>query len=736
MTAVAGDGLVASSGQLELNVPDMATEMTGDVADTDEFAISDGGTMKKVDDGSNIADDSIDSEHIALGALDSEHYASGSIEGGHIGNDQIDSQHYAAGSIDNEHLAADAVDGTKLADDAVDSEHIALGALDSEHYASGSIESGHLAGSVANAKLANDSVTVTAGDGLKGGGEVDLGASVTLNIEPADFAGSGLEDDGSDNLRIAAAAAGDGLTGGAGSALALDIDGMATAMTGDLEDADEFAISDGGTMKKVDFSVVRDAVFADVSGDATVAAGGALTLGADVVDGSNIADDSIDSEHIALGALDAEHYASGSIENGHLAGSIANAKLSNSSVTVTAGDGLKDGGSVALGASVTLNIEPADFAGTGLEDDGSDNLRIAASAAGNGLSGGGGSALALDLNELSAAAVAVAADSIAIIDADDNSSKKESIADLMTAVAGDGLAASSGVLAVGVDDSSIELNSDALRVKAGGITSAMIADGAIVNADVNASAAIEATKLNFNVDLGGNVQFGTQSDDTVAFAGPIKAGANTIADSGNNAAITLDGSGGFGTLGGFGGGSGISFSSGNGAQFATDLTVNKSDGSMANDFKVFGDTAGAYFMYDASADKAIMHNGTDEIMQLGTTTGGYAIEVANLSGDAGKIKASAFVTYSDETLKEEVTAMDNALDAVMSLNGVEFTWKGSGERDFGFLAQEVKSVLPQAVSVGNDGIHGVDYSRLTSVLVEAVKAQQVQIEELKAILKK
>ena len=75
--------------------------------------------------------------------------------------------------------------------------------------------------------------------------------------------------------------------------------------------------------------------------------------------------------------------------------------------------------------------------------------------AGDGLSGGGntgGVTLALDLNELSAAAVAVASDSIAIIDADDDGSKKESIADLMTAVAGTqattGLTASSGTLVV------------------------------------------------------------------------------------------------------------------------------------------------------------------------------------------------------------------------------------------------------------------------------------------------
>ena len=73
--------------------------------------------------------------------------------------------------------------------------------------------------------------------------------------------------------------------------------------------------------------------------------------------------------------------------------------------------------------------------------------------AGTGLSGGGditaSRTFALDLNELTAAAVDVSADSIAIIDANDsNASKKESIADLATAMAGSGLNATSGVLSV------------------------------------------------------------------------------------------------------------------------------------------------------------------------------------------------------------------------------------------------------------------------------------------------
>ena len=70
---------------------------------------------------------------------------------------------------------------------------------------------------ITSAKLAVNTADF-AGDGLKA-----VSGNTQLAIEPANFAGTGLEDDGSDNLRIAASAAGDGLTGGAGSALSLDL---------------------------------------------------------------------------------------------------------------------------------------------------------------------------------------------------------------------------------------------------------------------------------------------------------------------------------------------------------------------------------------------------------------------------------------------------------------------------------------------------------------------------------
>ena len=98
--------------------------------------------------------------------------------------------------------------------------------------------------------------------------------------------------------------------------------------------------------------------------------------------------------------------------------------------------------------------------------------------AGDGLSGGGtdgGVTVTLDLNELTAAAVADG-DFIPIIDTNDsNGSRKEAVADLATLFAGDGLVTSSSVLAVNVDDSTIETSSDALRIKDNGVSLAKMA---------------------------------------------------------------------------------------------------------------------------------------------------------------------------------------------------------------------------------------------------------------------
>ena len=96
--------------------------------------------------------------------------------------------------------------------------------------------------------------------------------------------------------------------------------------------------------------------------------------------------------------------------------------------------------------------------------DGSSALTIglSASVGGDGLAYSSG-VLSLDLHELTAADVAVAADFIAFVDADDNSTKKESIADLVAAMAGEGLTATNGVLKVTGNDVHLKANTETLQ---------------------------------------------------------------------------------------------------------------------------------------------------------------------------------------------------------------------------------------------------------------------------------
>ncbi len=119
---------------------------------------------------------------------------------------------------------------------------------------------------------------------------------------------------------------------------------------------------------------------------------------------------------------------------------------------------------------------------------------------------------------------------------------------------------------------------------------------------------------------------------------------------------------------------------------------------------------------------------------IGTTGPTYKLEVGT-SGDGTSAIANAWNTFSDERYKTNIIEIENALDIVSNLRGVEFDWKKSRKHSIGFIAQEVEKVLPQVVSTDKNGYKSVDYSRITSVLVEAVKKQQEKIEEQEARIK-
>jgi hypothetical protein len=114
------------------------------------------------------------------------------------------------------------------------------------------------------------------------------------------------------------------------------------------------------------------------------------------------------------------------------------------------------------------------------------------------------------------------------------------------------------------------------------------------------------------------------------------------------------------------------------------------------------------------------------------------------SSTAGRIDASNdIVAYSssDERLKCNITPIENAIDKVKSLTGVEFDWRpeykhahGYEGHDTGIIAQQVQEVIPSAVRTNDTGFLAVRYEKLIGLLVEGMKEQQAQIEELKAKL--
>jgi len=93
-------------------------------------------------------------------------------------------------------------------------------------------------------------------------------------------------------------------------------------------------------------------------------------------------------------------------------------------------------------------------------------------------------------------------------------------------------------------------------------------------------------------------------------------------------------------------------------------------------------------------------------------------------------------TSSDERLKTDIKTIEQALDKTLLLRGVEYK-RFEIEPDItklGLIAQEVELIVPEVVRTGDDGIKSIEYQNLVPLLIEAIKDQQKQINDLKNIL--
>lgn len=128
------------------------------------------------------------------------------------------------------------------------------------------------------------------------------------------------------------------------------------------------------------------------------------------------------------------------------------------------------------------------------------------------------------------------------------------------------------------------------------------------------------------------------------------------------------------------------------------------------------------------------------IVGAGTSTTDRKVAIFSEGGMTvtGNLTLNGVVSSSsDARLKTDLRPLQGALAGVQALQGHRYRFrpgKGPQGEQLGFVAQELEQVYPELVSTGADGLKAVNYAQLTPVLVEALKEQQRQLEQLRAEL--
>jgi len=129
---------------------------------------------------------------------------------------------------------------------------------------------------------------------------------------------------------------------------------------------------------------------------------------------------------------------------------------------------------------------------------------------------------------------------------------------------------------------------------------------------------------------------------------------------------------------------------------------------------------------------SLVHTGSAHFS--GSVTASGELYVDGLISASGDI--IAFAT-SDERLKDNITPIEGALDKINQIGGYEFDWNSDSEHsghDVGVIAQEIEAVLPEVVAHRKNGYLAVRYEKIVALLINAIKEQQLQIDELKSKL--
>jgi hypothetical protein len=396
---------------------------------------------------------------------------------------------------------------------------------------------------------------------------------------------------------------------------------------------------------------------------------------------------------------------------------ITNAMLQNSSLTVTAGTDLTGGGAVSLGGSTTLNVDTTKVPQLGTANTFTGNQTVNGNVSATGVVTGSSFQIGSNLFDWGSYATENAFSAFA-----GNTGVLQSGALGNTGVGyralysnvGDSVGDGWYNTAVGLY--ALYANNDDSGVGWDAAANTAVGYGALgSNASGYDNTASGASALNGNTTGAYNTADGdwALSANTT---GNYNTASGYYALEYNN---TGEGNTGFGTYAG----KTQDFSNITG-NFNTFLGTNTdmSTGTLTNATAI-----GAYATVSQSNALVLGGTGTYAVkVGIGTATPSYRLTIAQSTGGA---MADAWSTWSSRRWKTNIHTLHGALGKVEQLRAVSYDLKANGKHEIGVIAEEVGAVVPEVVTWDKNGkdADGVDYSRLTALLIEATKEQQALI---------
>ena len=155
-----------------------------------------------------------------------------------------------------------------------------------------------------------------------------------------------------------------------------------------------------------------------------------------------------------------------------------------------------------------------------------------------------------------------------------------------------------------------------------------------------------------------------------------------------------------------------------------------------------GDTEQQYYyvdgQYSGSNPGVAFVVGNGDIDSSNGLAGANSSNAFIVNYDGSATLAGDLTVNSDARLKSNIVSLGNTISKLLLIDGKSYTLKSNESVEkIGLLAQEVQKVFPELVKQSGDqeGTLSVNYQGMISVLINAIKEQQKQIDELKALIK-